>query len=138
MKLWAFQEDSWPSIRFLLFSSVFLVSLPFDRNPSESGDQETKLRANHSVPMLPRERNRLIRGLSLGFLLLLLLLLSCPSGTQASIHEYFNGAFTPRNNSFFFHGGSEGLYAAASGGNRTSFIRSAISPFLVLDLAAFR
>ncbi|KAH7677679.1 Transmembrane protein GPR107/GPR108-like protein [Dioscorea alata] len=73
--------------------------------------------------MLPRERNRLIHGLSLGFLLLLLLLLSCPSGTQASIHEYFNGAFTPRNNSFFFHGGSEGLYAAASGGNRTSFIR---------------
>ncbi|XP_042514704.1 transmembrane protein 87B [Macadamia integrifolia] len=29
----------------------------------------------------------------------------------ASIHEYRNEAFAPRSNSFFFHGGSEGLYA---------------------------
>lgn len=33
--------------------------------------------------------------------------------TQASIHEYSNGVFYPRSNSFFFHGGSEGLYASA-------------------------
>ncbi|KAJ0979195.1 hypothetical protein J5N97_014669 [Dioscorea zingiberensis] len=67
--------------------------------------------------MLPRERDRLLLGLSLGFLLLF----SSPSGTLASIHEYSNGAFIPRNNSFFFHGGSEGLYAADN--NLTSFIR---------------
>lgn len=30
----------------------------------------------------------------------------------ASIHEYKNEAFIPRFNSFFFHGGSEGLYAS--------------------------
>lgn len=31
---------------------------------------------------------------------------------RASIHEYSNEAFIPRFNSFFFHGGSEGLYAS--------------------------
>ncbi|CAL5404758.1 unnamed protein product [Camellia sinensis] len=31
---------------------------------------------------------------------------------RASIHEYNNEPFNPRFNSFFFHGGSEGLYAS--------------------------
>lgn len=31
---------------------------------------------------------------------------------DASIHEYKNEAFIRRSNSFFFHGGSEGLYAS--------------------------
>lgn len=31
---------------------------------------------------------------------------------RASIHEYKNEAFIPRYNSFFYHGGSEGLYAS--------------------------
>ncbi|XAR66038.1 hypothetical protein NMG60_11012086 [Bertholletia excelsa] len=31
---------------------------------------------------------------------------------RASIHEYHNETFIPRFNSFFFHGGSEGLYAS--------------------------
>ncbi|XP_074592797.1 uncharacterized protein LOC141848646 [Curcuma longa] len=43
----------------------------------------------------------------LGFLLGLLRL------GEASIHEYSNGVFAPRSNSFFFHGGSEGLYASS-------------------------
>ncbi|KAL3834745.1 hypothetical protein ACJIZ3_009481 [Penstemon smallii] len=34
------------------------------------------------------------------------------NGVKASIHEYKNEAFIPRFNSFFFHGGSEGLYAS--------------------------
>lgn len=34
------------------------------------------------------------------------------NGVSASIHEYKNEAFIPRFNSFFFHGGSEGLYAS--------------------------
>ncbi|CAD5162964.1 unnamed protein product [Musa acuminata subsp. malaccensis] len=57
--------------------------------------------------MRPRRRPDLVHlGVLLGFLLL------CYRA-GASIHEYSNGAFTPRSNSFFFHGGSEGLYASA-------------------------
>ncbi|KAJ4977825.1 hypothetical protein NE237_008605 [Protea cynaroides] len=45
-------------------------------------------------------------GLLVGFVLL------CNSiiNVGASIHEYRNEPFAPRSNSFFFHGGSEGLY----------------------------
>lgn len=38
----------------------------------------------------------------------------------ASIHEYKNEAFIPRFNSFFFHGGSEGLYASRVHDNNTT------------------
>lgn len=31
---------------------------------------------------------------------------------DASIHEYQDDTFIRRSNSFFFHGGSEGLYAS--------------------------
>ncbi|KAK9124755.1 hypothetical protein Sjap_014357 [Stephania japonica] len=50
---------------------------------------------------------------SLGFLLGFLLCY-CNSliSVGASIHEYKNEAFTPQMKSFFFHGGSEGLYAS--------------------------
>lgn len=44
--------------------------------------------------------------------LLLLLFSVRENGVRASIHEYKNEAFIPRFNSFFFHGGSEGLYAS--------------------------
>lgn len=38
----------------------------------------------------------------------------------ASIHEYQNETFIHRSNSFFFHGGSEGLYASrVTSGNVT-------------------
>ncbi|KAK8586603.1 hypothetical protein V6N13_010191 [Hibiscus sabdariffa] len=40
------------------------------------------------------------------------LYLSCFFITQVSIHEYQNQSFFRRSNSFFFHGGSEGLYAS--------------------------
>lgn len=43
---------------------------------------------------------------------LLLLVLVIENGVRASIHEYKNEAFIPRFNSYFFHGGSEGLYAS--------------------------
>ncbi|KDP21862.1 hypothetical protein JCGZ_00649 [Jatropha curcas] len=44
---------------------------------------------------------------------LMLLLLSCTiKEASASIHEYNDEAFIPRSNAFFFHGGSEGLYAS--------------------------
>lgn len=47
-------------------------------------------------------------------LLLTLVLLSnwITIAVRASIHEYRSEAFIPRYNSFFFHGGSEGLYAS--------------------------
>ncbi|KAF6143024.1 hypothetical protein GIB67_041092 [Kingdonia uniflora] len=44
----------------------------------------------------------------LGFVFLLLNLV------DASIHDYRNEAFIPQLNSWFFHGGSEGLYASSS------------------------
>ncbi|KAG9443295.1 hypothetical protein H6P81_014635 [Aristolochia fimbriata] len=46
---------------------------------------------------------------SLGFVFLLCNLCA---HVEASIHEYRNEAFIPKVNSFFFHGGSEGLYAS--------------------------
>ncbi|KAL6139015.1 hypothetical protein ACLB2K_064293 [Fragaria x ananassa] len=46
---------------------------------------------------------------SLGFMLCLILMIDA---CNASIHEYRNEAFKPQSNAFFFHGGSEGLYAS--------------------------
>nr|CAD1833094.1 unnamed protein product [Ananas comosus var. bracteatus] len=68
-------------------------------------------------------RDHLLRDL--GFLLGFLILFDAPFRTLASIHEYANGAFAPRSNSFFFHGGSEGLYAseATNSSDGNSFIR---------------
>ncbi|KAL9374537.1 hypothetical protein Peur_034157 [Populus x canadensis] len=68
-----------------------------------------------------------------GFRISLLLFL-CMITTQVkgSIHEYRNEAFTTKSNAFFFHGGSEGLYASkasrhhdssASSQSGKSFIR---------------
>ncbi|XP_039172320.1 uncharacterized protein LOC108957590 [Eucalyptus grandis] len=36
------------------------------------------------------------------------------SAIDASVHDYFNEAFTSRSNAFFFHGGNEGLHAPRS------------------------
>ncbi|KAG8481418.1 hypothetical protein CXB51_026245 [Gossypium anomalum] len=36
----------------------------------------------------------------------------CFSNVNASIHEYRMEAFSPKSDAFFFHGGSEGLYAS--------------------------
>ncbi|KAG0453390.1 hypothetical protein HPP92_024694 [Vanilla planifolia] len=49
-----------------------------------------------------------------------LLLFSSPLPSLASIHEYNDEVFIPRSNSFFFHGGSEGLYASETTFNSTS------------------
>uniref|UniRef100_A0A1D1YJZ7 Transmembrane protein 87A n=1 Tax=Anthurium amnicola TaxID=1678845 RepID=A0A1D1YJZ7_9ARAE len=57
-------------------------------------------------------------GFALGFAFLLLC--GSPSPVLASIHEYSNESFAPRSNSFFFHGGSEGIYASKVHGNATS------------------
>ncbi|CAM8897865.1 unnamed protein product [Rhodiola kirilowii] len=51
-------------------------------------------------------------GFATRTLLLILALLSVEQRVEASIHEYRNEAFIPRYNSFFFHGGSEGMYAS--------------------------
>uniref|UniRef100_A0A7N0UNM9 Uncharacterized protein n=1 Tax=Kalanchoe fedtschenkoi TaxID=63787 RepID=A0A7N0UNM9_KALFE len=52
-------------------------------------------------------------GFPLPTLLLISALLSLKQRVEASIHEYRNEAFVPRHNSFFFHGGSEGMHASA-------------------------
>ena len=51
--------------------------------------------------------------MDLGFLIVALLM--CVNGVRGSIHEYRNEGFIPQSNdsnAFFFHGGSEGLYAS--------------------------
>ncbi|CAB4315374.1 unnamed protein product [Prunus armeniaca] len=44
----------------------------------------------------------------------------CIIQCNASIHEYRNEAFSPQSNAFFFHGGSEGLYASKVHGSADS------------------
>ncbi|KAL4606479.1 hypothetical protein ACB092_09G106000 [Castanea dentata] len=49
------------------------------------------------------------------WLLIVALLMMCVNGVRGSIHEYRNEGFIPQSNdsnAFFFHGGSEGLYAS--------------------------
>jgi len=57
---------------------------------------------------------RATKTCSQGFWISLLVFLCMITTTQVegSIHEYRNEAFTPKTNAFFFHGGSEGLYAS--------------------------
>lgn len=60
-------------------------------------------------------RNPMVLRPDLEFLVFslgIVLFFSFPDSALASIHEYSNGVFIPRSNSFFFHGGSEGLYAS--------------------------
>ncbi|KAK8956578.1 hypothetical protein KSP39_PZI001434 [Platanthera zijinensis] len=74
--------------------------------------------------------DRISHGIFLGFLVLF----SSPLLSTASIHEYKNGAFIPRSNSFFFHGGSEGLYASEGTLNSSSDGKS----FIQFDSVTFR
>ncbi|KAK6929574.1 Transmembrane protein GPR107/GPR108-like [Dillenia turbinata] len=53
---------------------------------------------------------------------------------EASIHEYTNEAFIPRYNSFFFHGGSEGLYASHSNSLPNNLNPNSSSPDKPLQL----
>lgn len=39
------------------------------------------------------------------------------SKVSSSIHEYKDEQFIPKSNAFFFHGGTEGLYAPKSSPN---------------------
>jgi len=71
----------------------------------------------HALPTMRRATLSLALGLSL----------FAARGADASIHEYAGGGFAPRANSFFFHGGSEGLYASDPSSNSSaSFIRYAV------------
>ncbi|MCL7027946.1 hypothetical protein MKW94_011737 [Papaver nudicaule] len=68
---------------------------------------------DHNRIGIRRRRNSSIDppDLKLGFCFLLLIFFFL-SVVESSIHEYNNEPFTPQLNSFFFHGGSEGLYAS--------------------------
>lgn len=50
-------------------------------------------------------------GFSLGFLICIIISSSLITNVRASIHDYRSEAFIRKTNAFFFHGGSEGLYA---------------------------
>ncbi|KAI3837726.1 hypothetical protein MKX03_008333 [Papaver bracteatum] len=58
--------------------------------------------------------------IKLGFCFTFLIFFSFVSVVESSIHEYNNEPFTPQLNSFFFHGGSEGLYASKFLDDRTT------------------
>jgi hypothetical protein len=73
-----------------------------------------------------RQPRRGARPAGLAVLALALAIALAARGADASIHDYSGGGFAPRANSFFFHGGSEGLYASdPSSNSSTSFIRYA-------------
>ena len=59
-----------------------------------------------------QQRTRSAGKWLLGFYLGFVLAINSIIYAGASIHEYRNAAFTPQSNGFFFHGGSEGLYAS--------------------------
>lgn len=42
----------------------------------------------------------------------ILIFISIINVVKGSIHDYKNEGFIPRFNSYFFHGGSEGMYAS--------------------------
>ncbi|KAL0923137.1 hypothetical protein M5K25_007183 [Dendrobium thyrsiflorum] len=83
------------------------------------------------VPVALLFPDRIFLGFFLGFFVLF----SSPLPSLGSIHEYKNGAFIPRSNSFFFHGGSEGLYASEASINSSS---SDGKSFIQFDSVTFR
>ncbi|VVA14436.1 PREDICTED: transmembrane [Prunus dulcis] len=62
------------------------------------------------------------KGSVLGFIFGVIFIIcnECIVQCNASIHEYRNEAFSPQSNAFFFHGGSEGLYASKVHGSADS------------------
>lgn len=89
-------------LRFLSFSHHFVVCTESRREAKQASNQAREIL-----------RSSMKKSKRLEFLLnfLISLCILIPSVT-ASIHEYANEAFTHRSNAFFFHGGSEGLYAS--------------------------
>ena len=59
-----------------------------------------------------QQRRRFSEKWLLGFCLGFVLAFNSIIYAGASIHEYRNEPFTTQFDSFFFHGGSEGLYAS--------------------------
>ncbi|XP_061966217.1 uncharacterized protein LOC133690075 isoform X2 [Populus nigra] len=82
---------------------------------------------------------RATKTCSQGFWISLLVFLCMITTTQVegSIHEYRNEAFTPKTNAFFFHGGSEGLYASKAPPDSSATTQSGKS-FIRFEGVTFR
>ncbi|XP_059666849.1 uncharacterized membrane protein YHL071W-like [Cornus florida] len=98
-----------------LHSSAFLVSER--EREGERGEIDTVIHTYTYRERVEREREMRFRGcysdlVSYGYIIWIMLVSYWMIAVRASIHEYKNEAFIPRFNSFFFHGGSEGLYAS--------------------------
>lgn len=52
------------------------------------------------------------KGIIVGLVFISVCNFVCIHRCEASIHEYRRESFSPQSNAFFFHGGSEGLYAS--------------------------
>jgi hypothetical protein len=67
---------------------------------------------DHGGDRRRRRRNLHSSNQHISFIFLYLTFQSIITLVGASIHDYQNETFIRRANSFFFHGGSEGLYAS--------------------------
>lgn len=86
----------------------------------------TKFYSHHNQPPLaPRTRRRTTANFTMkkscttselwiGFLVLFFCAFNLLGNVSASIHEYKDEQFVRKFNAFFFHGGTEGLYASKS------------------------
>lgn len=57
---------------------------------------------------------------------------------NASIHEYENGRFSSQGNSFFFYGGSEGLYATVNNSGTNATAPGNVKSFIKFESITFR
>ncbi|KAG0551231.1 hypothetical protein BDA96_01G405800 [Sorghum bicolor] len=107
-------------------STPSIAALPLStRNKSSGSRQLAETTATAAPAPAPARALPTMRRATLPLALgLSIVALFAARGADASIHEYAAGGFAPRANSFFFHGGSEGLYASDPSSNSSaSFIR---------------
>lgn len=98
----------WPydkSLKTLIFFSLSLLIFTF-RSPQHNQKMSYTDHGGH------RRHRRRNHPSSISAVLLYLTFHSIINLVGASIHDYQNETFIHRANSFFFHGGSEGLYAS--------------------------
>ncbi|KAJ1297247.1 hypothetical protein BS78_01G363200 [Paspalum vaginatum] len=116
------EHSNLPSIALPL-PLPFPLSAP-DTSAAAAANQQTATAAPARALPTMRPPRRAALSLALGLSLLALL-------ADASVHEYAAGGFAPRANSFFFHGGSEGLYASDPSSNSSA-------SFIKFDTVVFR
>jgi len=90
------------------------VKAPTFHFPRERGRERERERERERVVKFEmREETHFPAKLRLGFFLgFLLIAFNSIRQVESSIHEYRKETFIPQSDAFFFHGGSEGLFAS--------------------------